>query len=195
VRLLAEERAPEMGIADIKIVHMMPGRVRVKIARLKGNPILAHEIQDRLSAVQEIRRVEVNLITGSVLVVYDAVAMASPDSLLSLAASFAALFPEFDPRALQAWYTPSSNGCHTASSAKLSLAHCLSAGFGALNTSVGKAAGGLDIKILLPLGLFLLGLRGLLVAEKVTFPAWYDLLWFAFGTFFALNPQVIAGRR
>jgi hypothetical protein len=27
------------------------------------------------------------------------------------------------------------------------------------------------------------------------FPTWYDLLWFAFGTFFMLNPGAVGGRR
>jgi hypothetical protein len=60
---------------------------------------------------------------------------------------------------------------------------------------VGKVTGGIDLKLLLPLTLFVLGVRGLLVAQKVPFPAWYDLLWFAFGTYFMLNRPEAEGMR
>jgi isoamylase len=46
-----------------------------------------------------------------------------------------------------------------------------------------------------PLTLFVLGVRGLLVAKTVPFPAWYDLWWFAFGTFFMLNRPEAQGMR
>jgi hypothetical protein len=62
--------------------------------------------------------------------------------------------------------------------------------FGVLNTRVNAlTSGGADLKILLPLTLFLLGVRGVLTSEKLILPTWYDLLWFSLGTFFMLNPK------
>jgi hypothetical protein len=180
-----------MGIAGIKVVHAMPGRIRVKISRLKDNPAFGREIQQRLSDVQGIQRVEVNLVTGSVLVLYDVAAMDSFDSLISLAGSFAPLFPELNMGELQAWFDAfGDNG-----DGQPSVAARLSTLFGTLNHEVGKSTGGLDLRLLLPLILLFFGIRGLLVAEKVTFPAWYDLLWFAFGSFFMLNPGRVEERR
>jgi Heavy metal associated domain 2 len=179
-----------MGIGGIKIVHAIPGRVRVKLSRLKENPALVREIQERLPAVQGIQRVEVNPVTGSVLVVYDRTELESLDSLLSLAEWFGPLFPDFELSELEDWLA-SANG----NAAETPLTERLSAVFGSLNAKVGETTGGVDLKLLLPLTLFLLGVRGMLVAGKGVFPAWYDLLWFAFGTFFMLNPGVVAGRR
>jgi hypothetical protein len=61
---------------------------------------------------------------------------------------------------------------------------------GSLNVGVGKVTGGMDLKVLLPVALFCLGIRSLVASEKLPFPAWYDFLWFAFGTFLALNPAI-----
>jgi hypothetical protein len=44
-----------------------------------------------------------------------------------------------------------------------------------------------DLRAVVPLVLFVLGLRGLMVEERMVFPSWYDYFWFAFGSFFMLN--------
>ena len=179
-----------MAIAGIKVAHALPGRIRVKISRLKGDPAFGRELQERLSDVRGIQRVEVHPVTGSVLVLYAAEELDSLEALMSLAGSLAPLFPELNMSELQAWLDSfghnSTFGDH--SNGQPSVAARLSTFFGALNQEVGKSTGGLDLRLLLPLILFFFGIRGLLVAEKVTIPAWYDLLWFAFGTFFMLNP-------
>jgi hypothetical protein len=81
------------------------------------------------------------------------------------------------------WLGQSGNGSGPAAA----LASGISAGLGTLNTRTGKATGGVDLNLLLPLTLFVLGVRGLLIAKTVPFPAWYDLWWFALGTFYMLN--------
>jgi hypothetical protein len=182
--------AEEMGIAGIKVVHAIPGRIRVKISRIKEDPALARELQERLSAARGIERAEVNPITGSVLVLYDKTELASLDSLLSVAGWFGPLFADFEFSELEDWLA-SANG----DGANTPFAEHLSAIFGSLNAKIGQTTGGIDLKLLLPLTLFLLGIRGVLVAGKGVFPTWYDLLWFAFGTFFMLNPGVVGGRR
>lgn len=180
-----------MGIGGIKVVHAVPGRIRVKVSKVKENPTLAGEIERQLSTIQGIRRVEANPVTGSVLVLYDPGAMTSLNPLLALSETFPLLFPEFDVRELEVWLASSGNG----SNSERSVAESISSFFRTLNAEVGKATGGLDLKILLPLTLFFFGLRGLLLSEKVPFPSWYDLLWFSFATFVMLNrPAVEAGQ-
>jgi Heavy metal associated domain 2 len=180
-----------MGMTGIKVVHAMPGRVRVKISRLKNNPDLAREIQDCLSGVEGMQRVEVNLITGSVLLLYNAEEMDPLTSFYSLAGILAPLFPELHMSELQTWLDSSNDETN----GQPSMAERLSTFLGAINQQVGKSTGTVDLKLLFPLTLFLLGVRGILAAEKLTFPAWYDLLWFAFGTFFMLNPQSVQARQ
>jgi hypothetical protein len=180
-----------MGIAGIRVVHAMPGRVRIKISRLKGNVVAARELQDRLSEVRGVQRVEANPVTGSVLVLYDPEELDPLDSLISMGGTFAPLFPGLNISELQALLTSDNDE----SNGNAPVVDRISTLFGGLNHELGKSTGGLDLRLLLPLILFFLGVRGLLFADKLTFPAWYDLLWFAFGTFFMLNPRGFEERR
>lgn len=180
-----------MDVEGIKVVHAIPGRIRLKVSKVKENPALAREIQERLSTIPRIQRVEANPVTGSVLVLYDAREIASLDSLRALSEPFTSLFPGFDIRELEAWLAPSSNGLSLAPS----LAGSISAFFGTLNTGLGKATRGIDLEVLLPLTLFFFGIRGLLASEKVSFPTWYDLFWFSFASFLMLNPRPVEGRQ
>jgi hypothetical protein len=185
-----KEGAEAMESGGIKVVHAIPGRVRVKIAGLKENADLVREVQGRLSAVQGIQRVEVNPITGSVLILYDRTAFESLDSLLALATHLSPLFPDLDFNGLEDWLASENTNGNTPP-----VAERLGSFFGGLNVKVSETTGGVDLKFLLPLTLFLLGVRAITVAGKGVFPTWYDLLWFAFGSFFMLNPGVVGGRR
>ena len=52
-------------------VHYVPGRLRIRIPRLKRNAEEARILTKALSRVSGVRSVEVNLLTGSLLVHYD----------------------------------------------------------------------------------------------------------------------------
>jgi hypothetical protein len=176
----------ERDAEHIRVVHAIPGRIRLKVAQVRENPALASELQMRLATVHGIKQVEVNPRTGSVLMLYEAQNTASPDALDALAESLTTLFPGFDPKDAATWQPSSTNGGSPAPF----LAGGISSFFGALNSGVQQVTGGnADLKIFLPLALFLFGARGLLVSEKLTFSTWYDLFWFSLGTFFMLNPR------
>src|SRR5262249_16792727 len=146
----------------IRVVHAIPGRIRLKVTQVRKNPALASEIQARLATVEGISQVEANPLTGSVLLIYEAPDIASSDSLRVLAEPLAALFPEFDPKDLIAQQPTATDGAPSRSS----LAGGITSFFGTLNTEVQQVTGGnADLKILLPLTLFALGVRGVLVAE------------------------------
>ena len=91
----------EKSAEEIQVVHAIPGRIRLKVARVRTNPALAQEIQVRLAAVRGISRVEVNPITASVLVIYEAREGIAPDSLAALTESLSTIFPSFDFKTLQ----------------------------------------------------------------------------------------------
>ena len=78
----------ERDIGNIQVVHAIPGRIRLKVAQVRKNPVLASEIQTRLATVQGIRQVEVNPLTGSVLMLYEAQDAAAPDSRARMTSSF-----------------------------------------------------------------------------------------------------------
>jgi hypothetical protein len=181
-----------MDVEGIKIVHALPGRIRLKVAQVRDNPTFASQLRERLSVAQGIQKVEVNPLTGSVLVLYDAKAAASPEAFRTLAEPLLALFPGLTLQDFESLHSLSANGSQ--------IAPPLSGGirtlFGTLNAGVHAATGGnVDLKLLLPLALLVLGIRGLLVSEKTVFPAWYDYLWFALGTYFMLNPKPEEGQQ
>jgi hypothetical protein len=173
-----------MNVEDIRVAHAIPGRIRLKVPQLRENPTLASEIQTRLVSAPGIRLVEINPTTGSVLVFCETQESVSSDSLRALAAPLATLFPEVDIKGLEARFLQSANGTPSP------LTGGISAFFGTLNTGIRQLTrGGADLKILVPLTLFVFGVRSLLMSEKPVVPTWYDFLWFALGTFFMLNPR------
>jgi hypothetical protein len=175
-------------VDNVRVIHAIPGRLRLKVVEVKGNPALAGAIEDRLGAVRGIRQVETNPVTGSVLVVYAPEEVGSGESLDQLSEALAPLFPGVDLRQIQSRYASEGNGSSGSYSFSFSLERGVKGLVGSVNSGVGNITGGADLRLLVPLTLFFLGVRSLLVTEKLTFPLWYDFLWFAFATFFAMNP-------
>lgn len=174
-----------MNLEDVKIVHAIPGRIRLKVASVRDNPTLAGELQQRLTSLQGVRRVEANPQTGSVLILYEATAFASAEAVQELAQPLAEIFPGLKLNDPQGWMS-SANGSDSAPS----LTQGIASFFAGLNKNIDAATGSvLDLRILLPLGLFLLGLRSLLISDQRPLPTWYDFLWFALGTYFMMHPK------
>ena len=76
-----------------KILHLMPGRARLRIEALRGHPGLAQRLRTRLEAVTQVRRVTVNTRTGSLFLLYDPRALWSPAFLEEISAALETLFP------------------------------------------------------------------------------------------------------
>jgi hypothetical protein len=174
-----------MNLEDIKIVHAIPGRMRLKVADVRENPTLAGELQRRLTSLSGVRKVEVNPRTGSVLILYEATAFASAEALQELAKPLAEIFPGLEINEVRSWMS-SANGSGSAPS----LTQGIASFFAGLNKNIDAATGSaVDLRILLPLGLFIFGLRSLLISDKRPLPTWYDFFWFALGTYFMLHPK------
>lgn len=173
--------APGNRAADregIVLRHALPGRVRLAIPALKGEPDLAREVQKQLAALPVVRRVEVSPVTGSVLVLYD------PADTAAIAELGRLMIPglDLDGMAEQAVH----NGRHRLESA--TPAEAVAASTRRLNERLAAATdGAADLRFLVPASLFAGGLVRLLASKKLPGPTWYDLIWFAFGTFFTLN--------
>ncbi len=77
----------------VRIVHVMRGRLRLRLDVLKSRPGLATQLHDHLIAVSGIRRVDVKSRTGSVLLTYDPSALGSAEFLDELSAAMGMLLP------------------------------------------------------------------------------------------------------
>ncbi len=180
-----------MEMEGLKVVHALPGRVRLKVARLRGNPALARQAQEKLAQVPGIKRVEAKADTGSLLVHYDLDDLFSTASLEMLSATLGELFPEIEVATLMAGLMSLTE--NPAAGTGPAIAAGITDTFGGINTRLGRITGGLDLKVLAPLALIFLGLRGMWTSEKVSSPSWSNLLWFGFASFVMLNRGLVEG--
>jgi hypothetical protein len=181
-----------MAIKGIHVVHAMPGRVRLKVAKVKGNPAFAQKTRDKLSQVPGIKRVEAHPLTGSVLVYYDAAALLADGALAALTNGFSELFPEIGTDALSLGLDSmighlAAGGASESAGERPKAVTTLLGSLASLNDKVAQATGGLDLKFLVPMTLLFLGARSLWTSKKTAVPAWYDFLWFGFSSFVLMN--------
>jgi Heavy metal associated domain 2 len=170
-----------------QVAHFLPGRLRVKSEKVKHNLPLAREIEHTLTGLHSIWRVEANPLTGSVLVLYDPRAPESLSALMTCAEFLGLSVPERDLEHLENWLCAAVNGAPPGASASLGTG--IQKMFESLNASAAQATGGWgDLRSLVPLTLFFLGVRSLLTADKLALPNWYDFFWFAFSMFVVLHP-------
>jgi hypothetical protein len=52
--------------------HILDGRIRIKVPEVKGSPAMAGEIESQVAKLEGVTHVKANLLTGSVLVLFDA---------------------------------------------------------------------------------------------------------------------------
>ena len=180
-----------MESEGIRIVHALPGRVRLKALRVRGNPDLARQVEVKLQGMAGVREVRANPLTGSILLLLDLVKLLDPAALAPLADVLGELFPEIEALELATQIISGQPEADSDSPAWSTAG--LVGPIRALNTRVGNLTGGLDLRLLVPLTLLYLGLRRLLTDKQAPTPAWYDFLWFGFSTFIMLNRPLVEG--
>lgn len=179
----------------IQISHFLPGRVRVRLPRLKGNVFLAGEVERTLAAIAGIHHVEASTTTGSVLVLYELDLLESLDiaaigMLMELAGMLGLSCEHSDMDTLQTWLHMAAHGTRPGMPTTLGSESDIAAWCSNLNAGVTRVTGGWgELRTLVPLTLAFLGLRSLLLTQQLLFPTWYDYLWFAFSTYMVLNPS------
>lgn len=160
----------------LQVIHILPGRIRLKVPALKADPVRARAVQERIAPKAGIRKVEVNPATGSVLVFFDeSIGLASLGSLQEL-------FPSLSLTELQDRLTAFARGPTPRADAAEDIAEL----FRRANAEVARVMDGLDLRVLVPLALIALAMLQLL-SGKTAWPRWYDFLWFAFSSFLLLN--------
>jgi Heavy metal associated domain 2 len=179
----ATARVPAPGIRPsdlegIELRHAIPGRIRLRIRAIKGEPRLSREVQKQLAGLRVIRRVEANPVTGSVLVLYD------PADSAAIAQLGRMIIPGLDLDAMAGAHGAAEQSGTGAVPARRAIADFARS----LNRKVEDATGcAVDLKLLVPASLVVGGLIRLIASRRIPSPSWYDFLWFAFGTYFTLN--------
>lgn len=155
-----------MRLEDIHLVHSLAGRIRFKLGGIKGNPDQAREIETRLATVKGMRSVQASYVTGSVVARYDPTILESLDLHFAVAKALGVAPSDLNAEYLANWSAKETNGVPSSTIESVQ-----------------------NWRIFVPLALCFLGIRGLLVTDKLAFPQWYDYFWFAFGTYTTLNPS------
>ncbi len=154
-----------MRLADIHLVHSLPGRLRFKLEGLKGKPGQAREIEARLAGVRGMHGVQASSLTGSVVAKYDPAVLESLDLYVAMAKAMGIAASDLDSESLARWHAKETQDVRSSPPDAVQ-----------------------NWRMLVPLVLCLFGVRAALMTDKLTYPQWYDYLWFAFGTYTALNP-------
>lgn len=162
-----------------EIAHSIPGRVRVRVEGLKGNPSIADELRETLATLGGIDSVEINPRSGSVVLYFH------PSNQATLETDLHRIFPSLSDAGESGSTQP--NGTSWQRKAPEDIIQL----FRKANQEVESATGGIDLALLVPILLLALSILGFATSAlkkgKFPLPAWYDLLWFAFNTYVILN--------
>jgi hypothetical protein len=158
-----------LRLGDIHLVHSLPGRIRFKLEGIKGNPDQARETEARLAGLRGMHGVQASYVTGSVVARYDPSVLESLDLHFAIAKALGVAPSDLNAEYLAKWSAKETNGVPSSTMESIQ-----------------------NWRMLVPIALCLFGIRGLLVTDKLSFPQWYDYLWFAFGTYVALNRSEMA---
>jgi hypothetical protein len=156
-----------MKLDEVRVVHALQGRVRLKVDTLRVDPELARKVETRLSMIRGMLEVKINPLTGSVLMCFDPALFESIDFHLAVAGALGIAPSDLDPAYLATWATSATSGANFAAAPPVS-------------SELWRA--------LIPLTLLALGLRSLLVSDKLLLPNWYEYTWYGFAAHSMLNP-------
>lgn len=89
--------------AGIEVAHYAPGRLRLRVARIKVDAPFASQLRSRLAAVPGVLGVTLRPLTGSVLIEFAPDALAAAGAREALIEALTALFPGLDGERLGRW--------------------------------------------------------------------------------------------
>jgi hypothetical protein len=169
------------------VSHHLPSRLRLKVPRAKGDPPWCQHLRQVLLGLPGLTRVEINPVTGSVLLHYDAAQHEEFLRQLTAYATHADLFALRPPALSEAETLARTIEAEAGVLATQSeTARRIVTGVEQLNIAIKRATGNtLDLNVLLPLGLAFYAFFE--VGAEVTTPLWVTLGIFSFNSFVALH--------
>ena len=178
---------------EARVVHHIPGRMRVKVPFLRGAAVAdLEQINELLLPVEGLKHVDFSPITGSVLLYYDPEMYEQfPRQLSEYVQSAMGLSFVLATSKNGTSNSPVKKAAVNQLSGDTTLAREVYSFFNRINNDVKEATGNVfDLKTLLPFGL---GTYALLkVGTTMTTPLWVTLAIFSFTSFAILNPVSIA---
>jgi hypothetical protein len=161
---------------SLRVVHRLPGRLRVQAAELQNNPVVLERIERDIGALAGVRSASGNRMTGTVLIEYDP--QSQSESIL------------VERIARASGLRIATAGAWGAGAPIPAFAEAVQEPFGRLNAGLFDVTrGNLDLRYLVPLLFAGYGTLKLLRQGPVPSIPWYLLYWWSFRMFVILNRQ------
>ncbi len=169
----------------IRVIHGLPGRIRLRLAWLHDDPESAEPLADALAALDPSMEVEVRPWTGSVLCTYDPELLDEERIVAALRrhtqVTTVLRAGETHPEEMDEIQTAARDGAS-------SVRRAITAAFKDLNHEVMQATDGhLDLGAVTGLSFIGLGAMEIASSRNVPAPPWFNLAWWAFRTFTIAN--------
>jgi len=157
-------------MAAVEVIHVMPGRVRLRARFLRKNPEEAHRLEDRLAQLPGVSTVDVSARTGSILILHE------PGVDESFWEELERVFPTLDAEGFHAGVESFfRDAIEPGSDLGSRLQRALREGDGdgsRLRRSAALALAGLGMSKVMV---------SMIRHGRFPTPSWYDLLWYAYG--------------
>jgi hypothetical protein len=166
----------------VTITHFIRGRVRLRITHLKKNEDLADKVRNYASGMDLVENLEINTLTGSILVEYDPEKKEDIKKLFKQAKQFNLIPDEIKLEDIHQILEGKKHPADFAEQVRFF--------FKQINNEVKTLTGNrVGLNDLVPIGLLGLGIRSLMAAEALTGPPWHTYFWYAFSSFLIFNPS------
>jgi len=177
-----------MEASDISVVHFSPGRIRLRIPKLRGDESAAEALSRKLARIATVMHVHINTATASVLVLYDPEAPKASSALSSIAKTVGLPSDGLADHEVEKRLETAARGATQSGPSPMS--NLVKSFASILNRGVGKCTlGTMDLRFLVPAFLVGMGVHSALRSRPLPLPAWYNYFWFAFGIFRAYNQR------
>ena len=165
---------------QLRVVHALEGRLRLRLPWLRQAEAEAHLLADRMAEWPGVIEVQVRPFTGSVLCFYDATQLAADELIAQIAAATAAdhVVP------LGEEPQPSNPLARPGDGKRSSVARAFVRSVREINADTLNASDGrLDLGTLAALGFIGAGAFEILSTRQLPVPPWFNLAWWALQTF------------
>ena len=168
----------------LQIVHVLPGRVRLRCPALREDRDGADRVADALSQTPGVHEVKIRPYTGSILIEHEP--GVTTDALVDVAKGVLAC----DRVVAQGEEPPLPPEVPELAH----IAKTLAATVGTLDRDILRMTeGDLDLGTLVTLGLFSVGAAQAIIDRELPLPPWFQLAWWGYRTFMTAEQDEIEG--
>jgi hypothetical protein len=155
-----------------RIVHSVPGRLRLRFGDARNDPTELAPLLARLRERPGVRAARYHSTSGSLIVEYDPAVLPAA----ALRRDLPILPDEAAPRI---------------ETENLAAARAVTTAWWEANASVARVSGGrVDLRMIVPLALVLLAVRQLIILGELEAAPWHALLWYAYNLFYQFHPEI-----